>query len=573
LVALAVAVSGGVAVVASGGDAPADERYQTSTLVVARRLTIRAEQLPRLAETVFSAGSVADGVSRFLDGAVAPRDLVPERIEVDPVLGTIAVRVLGRGPDGAAAAALADEAARLFVLELNQAGEGVGNFAIQDRATVPDRPEDDATSLVSSAGLVLACGLVAGLGLVGLRLTLRSPVIDGLEAAATAGAPLLGVVRMRRRGRVKPAGSLAGFNAVSRRLLPTPGEVALVGTGGDRGTSDKLAVHLAELVGRRFPCRLVRPLEPARQPGDAPDAEAGAAVISLSGEDVDAPQYLSGWVRPVLVVAEGTPRSVVGRVAAQFLPGELDGVVYVHRSPRSGPVAAVALTPGPAGTVPTRASVPGELIAVVVAVTGDAEAYLPVGGARFTVHGADGATTAPIARLVCGDDGQSEPVLLDRGRYQLVQQTAAAGYEVGGTRTFVVAGVDEDPALVVEIANRAERGRVLIRPQQPASGDGEPQAVLLEYDPDNRGRWVVVAERVLLPGAPVLFDQLLPGSYRVVDLLRGHADVVVEPGRTGVVDPPGPRGGGAAGDVDGTAPEAPPPAEVHGGERGGEPAA
>jgi hypothetical protein len=301
---------------------PRDDRYEASALLVAQQLAIRPEQLPRYAESVFSGGSVSTEVSESLGGRIAPRDLIPEHIELEPVLGTIALRVIGRANDAETASQLADRAAVAYVGELNEAGPGVGFFAVQDAAgaaRVTDGP------LLKNTLVALSAAACFALGTVGLLVLARRPIIEDTEAAAVIGAPLVGTVLLPRMlGRRPDARSVIGLEALGRSLLPDRRAIALLG-GWRAHTRASLGELLVEVVGARLPASLVQP-----KPGDAPSAEPDrAVVVDFVDADVDPRQVLEAEVGLFVVVDEGTPRATVARATAQYIPGELSGVVFV----------------------------------------------------------------------------------------------------------------------------------------------------------------------------------------------------------------------------------------------------
>lgn len=301
---------------------PRGDRYEASALLVAQQLAIRPEQLPRYAESVFSAGSVATEVSESLDGRIEPRDLIPEHIELEPVLGTIALRVIGRANDADTASQLADRAAVAYVGELNEAGPGVGFFAVQDAAgtaRVTDGP------LLKNSLVALSAAACFALGIVGLLVLARRPIIEDTEAAAVVGAPLVGTVLLPRTlGRRPDARSVIGLEALGRSLLPDRRAVALLG-GWRAHTRANLGELLVEVVGARLPASRVQP-----QRGDGRSADPDrAVVVDFADADVDPRQVLDAEVGLFVVVDEGTPRATVARATSPFIPGELGGVVFV----------------------------------------------------------------------------------------------------------------------------------------------------------------------------------------------------------------------------------------------------
>jgi capsular polysaccharide biosynthesis protein len=353
-----------------------ERSYETSALVVARQLTIRPEQLPRAAEAVFSGGSVAETVAGEIKG-VDSRFLIPERVRLEPVTDTIALKVIGRDRNPDRAAEMANLTAAAFVEELNRLGPGVGEFALQDQARPPLRTASTKSAVVPLAVGVIS-GLALGLGLVGLLLILRQPVIDGGEAAAAANAPLAAVVELpSARGSVVRAEEVSGLALLVRQLFPSgSGAGAVIGCGRDRrGTQRQVLRLVALLAARRRPVYvLVAGAEEAtalsaatrsepnirviedwflqhQDPrGARPDGadDRSTVLVGVSAADFDVPQLLPEGSRSLLFVPEGIRRGRVERAATQFAPGALDGVAFCRRvrnRRRAGTASAVKPEP------------------------------------------------------------------------------------------------------------------------------------------------------------------------------------------------------------------------------------
>lgn len=356
------------------------ERYEASSLVVAQQLAIRPEQLPRLGEAVFASGAVAEAVSEAVTGDVEPDEFVPRFVDIEPVLDTVAFRVIGRASDPEVAAGLADNAALAFVQEMNEAGPGVGFFAIQDDARVPDAPVSGGSSTFAIA-LGVAASAAFALGVIGLVLTVRRPVIHPAEAAGIAGAPVLGtlvVPRVNARSSRLGLRSVVGLDALGRRLFPRPKRVALVGAGGDDRISGAIAGLIAAVVRPRMRTRLVEPLEPRERTAGSEDVDEDldvdeAVLVHVPGDRVDAPQLLDGGADVVVVVPEGCPRSALERVTSQFVPGALSGVVYVSGAvPRAIRRRAAAVTAARNGRRAVRRDEPAERRALPAVAQGGA---------------------------------------------------------------------------------------------------------------------------------------------------------------------------------------------------------
>lgn len=342
---------------ANGGD----RMYEAAALVVATTLEINSLQLPRTVDAVFNAGSVAESVSSELPYAGPPNRLIPDIIRLEPLNDTIAVRVVGRSAEPSVAADLANVAALSLVAELNRLGPGVGAFALQDRARLPSAEDDDSSVLAPLAVGVMSGGAL-GLGLVGLLLLMRRPVIEGDEAAAVVGAPLLVSLELPRRSRsVDILESVSGLSLLAKQLFPGEQRLcALVGIGADTRVRLEVMGLVAVLLGRTRSAYLVVPvpdhrgladrtasapnvrvidswfLPPmnSRDPGAAPPADGETVVLfGLSAQKFDVPQMLPAGIRSLLFVTQGLRRTELESAAGQFGPGGVDGIVFVRRPP------------------------------------------------------------------------------------------------------------------------------------------------------------------------------------------------------------------------------------------------
>lgn len=340
---LPLLVLAGAAVVLAGPGSPVrGATYQARALVVARDLDIWHEQVPRLTRAFFDSGAVAEQVAAAT-GAEADT-LIPERLRLEPVEETVAVHVVGRERSAEAAAELANAGAQVLVAELNRPGEGFGEFIVQDQARPPAGPmEDDG-----SAGVFAAAGiavLALWVGLVGLLVAHRDPVLTLGDAIEAASAPVLGAVG--HLGRVRAPSGMVGLSALAARLYPDgDGAWALVGCGED-SLRVRLLGGLAGLLGIDR-----APRGAGADPGGASGDRAQRAVDGADApppprrqprlfdagqaRDRDVAQAMPpGW--PVaLVISEGARARDVRRAAAQLPPNRLEGVVLAYpRAPRA----------------------------------------------------------------------------------------------------------------------------------------------------------------------------------------------------------------------------------------------
>ena len=156
---------------ASTLDKPAD----AEALIIAQRLDMSPDALPRYGETLFDNGQVAEAVAaKFKDGT-AFKDIVPNHVSLIADQDSIVFHVVGHDPDPKTAADIANTAAITFVQALNAPGVGVGSFALLGLAepNVPAHPvqaEKDALATTLTSGavalvVVLAVGMAVGFAL------------------------------------------------------------------------------------------------------------------------------------------------------------------------------------------------------------------------------------------------------------------------------------------------------------------------------------------------------------------------------------------------------------------------
>lgn len=341
------------------GDDSADARYEASTLVVARQLAIDVEQLPALVESVFSGASVSGQLADAAAEVTGDADAAA-RVDVEPVLGTIAVRVVAHDRAARTASAMANTASEILVGELNEAGPGVGVFAIQDPARSPTTPVDDGSTAWSFVVPALA-GLLLAVLIMELWLAIRRPIVNGADVERVLGTELLAEIALPRGARdpdaIDPV-KVIGLEALSRRLLPGAGVAALVSGRRDAGVRRILTVLVGNVTARRIPTRALHAAE-GISTDDWPAGEQ-AVIVDLA-DGIDAPQVLPENARIAALVVSGTPAARARRLALPFHAGELSGVVLVRRPSRlrrlrrhRRPLAVVE--PAPVGVAPADAS-------------------------------------------------------------------------------------------------------------------------------------------------------------------------------------------------------------------------
>ena len=341
-----------IAFVAARGAAPLQRTYRASALVIATERQFTPDLFARLSDAVFTGGTVAERAVSEGRLPIDPQDLIPTYASLEPVQDNIIIKVIGKNRNPELAARIANAAATALVEELNRPGRGVGVFAVQDHARVPVSP-DSSTSRALPLVVGVLAGFLLGGGIIGLILTIRRPILGPGEATDLVGAPLLGTPKLPglRAGRPVDPQDVKGLAALAKRIMPTrPGIVALAACGGDERVRSLIAQLLAGVLGERGAVFLIPSHEASVEPmyeGFAPPNNvvvadrlpdgkvwrlAAVIIDGPSAKQVDVPQVLPNHASTVLVVMQGTALDLVRDAAEQFLPGELEGIVFVRRS-------------------------------------------------------------------------------------------------------------------------------------------------------------------------------------------------------------------------------------------------
>ena len=289
------------------------------------------DALPRLGESVFNNGVVAEAIRQSFDPPL-PRSVsvVPDRVELVAAQDNIVYLVLGRGATPASAERVANIAAAQFTQELNKYALSVGAFAIQRVATPPTEPVPKIGG-VTSIGIGILSGLVVGVGLVSLLLVWRRPVLDAVGAEATAGVSVFGRVML-----TISRGGTRGLPQLSRRVMSSEtGMLLLAGPRNTRRERRMLVSELAEVLGW------------SQNVVEAEDQHGVNRSTSraMSGNDptrpdfviINGPTQIEVATRPegsltLLVVREGIAHSSLRSQAEQYLDDGAAGVVLVHGS-------------------------------------------------------------------------------------------------------------------------------------------------------------------------------------------------------------------------------------------------
>ena len=314
-------------------DAPKDYEAQAQVGPTEQLNLPNLDPLPRLGESIFNNGVVADAVRHLTYPPTPPTvSVIPEQVELIAAQDNIIFSVVGHGQTASEAERIANVAAARFVGELNKYASSVSHFTVQQRATPPVKPVSNLSFPLAVAIGVLA-GLLVGIGLVALLLVWRRPVIDADSAGHVTGAPVLARLRFGRS-----AGAARGLPRLCRRILSGGNGMLLL--SGPRNTHSErqlLAADLAEVFARTgrvisdaddlLPTRVAESQELTRDTADPADI-----VILREPSAVDVAARPSTALT-LLVVREGVSSSSLRKFADEYLDEGDAGVVLVA-SPR-----------------------------------------------------------------------------------------------------------------------------------------------------------------------------------------------------------------------------------------------
>jgi capsular polysaccharide biosynthesis protein len=236
---------------------------EAEALVIAQRLDMDLNALPRYGVAVFNNGQVAQAVATHLGDLGAVDEVIPERVSLVAEQDSIVFRVVGHDLDPATAATLANVGAEAFVQALNAVGAGAGVFGLQS----PAEPAGEGTSrfgVLLAVPIGLVAGVVLGLAAVSVLLVTRRPVLDAVDAEDVTGVPVLGTVTVprTRRGVFAPTDEFTGLVPMCRLVLkmPTP-TVVLVSQPQDAPLREQVSAAMASVLMRIREVRFIGPSE------------------------------------------------------------------------------------------------------------------------------------------------------------------------------------------------------------------------------------------------------------------------------------------------------------------------
>lgn len=323
LLVLAMVLALGVVVpVALAHRAP---QYEATAQVgpVDKLLLPNTDPLPRIAESVFNNGAVEVAVRKLLDQPKG--NIIPSRVQLIAPQDNLVLEVVAHAPTASEAMAIANQAAGTFLLELNKYSNAVAQFTFTHHAILAKKVPKLGGGYASVA-LGLFAGLLAGVGLVGLMMVIRRPVVDVSAAQAVTASPVIGRISLPRHGPPGAAGD-RGIGLLSRRLLTTSASTIHVASPS-HGQAQKLADLMVETYGRMPALRRPQQKRTAGQAHQSPLPK----VLAPEGADewICTPHHET---YTVLLVPEGISTRKLRLFAEGHDTGAPTGVVMVttHR--------------------------------------------------------------------------------------------------------------------------------------------------------------------------------------------------------------------------------------------------
>ena len=330
--------------------------------------------------------------------------------------------------------------------------------------------------------------------------------------------------------------ALAAHHIVGAHYPSGPLDVHLLTPAGMEGFGASAAAVVASareavddaLAHRhlRSPYRLALSAHPV-----APGAP-GVATATLTDGRGEVVAGVELRFRLAVATAAG-PTTVItdarGQAVLAFRAGAGDNVIEAVATAPDLALTAYAPTRAPAqrvirpGRVEVRAratfpAAPPPPGTVRVRKVGDAEAWVPLTGARFEVVAvrADGRRGPVVAQLVTDDRGTTPAATLPPGRYLVRETSPPPGYQAAGPWPVTLS---PGQRAVVRAPNAAVRGRASI--VKVDADTGRPLAgarLTLAYDADGDGTFETALPPIRTTGAPTVRDDLLPGRYRLVEV-------------------------------------------------------
>ncbi|HEX3297037.1 MAG TPA: hypothetical protein VHR85_09485 [Nocardioides sp.] len=223
-----------------------------------------ADPLPRIAESVFNNGAVEVAVRKQIGQPKG--NIIPSKVRLIAAQDNLVLEVQAHASTPEQAILIANTAAETFVIELGDYDASVAPFILTHQATFAKKVPKIAGGYASVA-LGLVAGLLAGVALVGLVLVIRRPVVEISTARDVTGSPVIGRIRLPRRGPQDSEDRAIGL--LCRRLLTTSASTIHV-AAPHHAQAEQLAAVMNEVFGRMPPMPRPIPKRPGTNGGVAP---------------------------------------------------------------------------------------------------------------------------------------------------------------------------------------------------------------------------------------------------------------------------------------------------------------
>jgi hypothetical protein len=282
-----------------------------------------ADPLPRIAESVFNNGAVEENIRTLLQQPKG--NIIPSKVQLIAAQDNLVLEVVAHAPTASEAMEIANQAAGTFLLELNKYSDSVAPFQFTHRAILAKKVPRLAGGYASVA-LGLLAGLLAGVGLVGLLMVMRRPVVEVSAAQFVTGSPVIGRISLPRHGHRGVADD-RGIGLLSRRLLTTSASTIHIAAPA-HGQAQQVADLMVETFGRMPALR-----RPQKRSGGQSNPSPLPKVLAPEGADewICAPHNES---YTVLLVPEGISTRNLRVFAEEHDTGAPSGVVMVTTNHR-----------------------------------------------------------------------------------------------------------------------------------------------------------------------------------------------------------------------------------------------
>jgi hypothetical protein len=323
----------------------AGDTYEARALVGPQtKITLpNLDPLPRMAETQFNDGQVADAVRQEL-GLQPTASVIPTRTDLIAPQDNPIFTILGRAGNPTAAANIANVAASAFAVEMNKFSQQepgqpppVGSFQVTTVAQPPTNPLPHLAGGKWAVIFGLLAGAIAGVGVVALIVVIRRPVIDSGTAVDATDMPVLGRISMQRNS--QGGDDVKGVAALCRRLMASdPDQVFVVGPAGAAESRRVLAASIASVLERSRRTRLLSDSDEqlGNDGSHDGDSEQPELVVVAGPSPAQIANRSSGAIILLLVPAGISTRSLRD-TAESYDDGGVSGIVFTRVTRRAWP--------------------------------------------------------------------------------------------------------------------------------------------------------------------------------------------------------------------------------------------